>query len=84
MQLGIAELKNALSRSADYYRLKEKGDDSIPVPISPPKEIAESILALNPSEWQFPSLEAIIETPVIRPDGSILDTPGYDQATRLY
>jgi hypothetical protein len=52
--------------------------------ISPPKEIAESILALNPGEWRFPSLEAIIETPVIRPDGSILDTPGYDQATRLY
>lgn len=84
MQLGIAELKNALSRSADYYRLKEKGDEIIPVEISPPKEIAEAILALNPGEWKFPSLEAIVETPVIRPDGSILDAPGYDEATRLY
>lgn len=84
MQLGIAELKNALSRSADYFRLKETKDGLEQIEISPPKEIAEAILALDPSEWKLPSLEAIVETPVMRPDGSILDTPGYDEATRLY
>ncbi len=81
MQVGKAELRNALSRSADYYKVKENGDT---VAISPPKELAEAILALKPSEWGFPSLEAIVEAPVMRPDGSILDSPGYDEVTRLY
>jgi hypothetical protein len=84
LHIGIAELRNALTRSANYYRLKEKEGNWIPVEIAPPKDLAEAILGLNPQEWPFPALEAIVETPVLRPDGTILDTPGYDAATLLY
>ena len=30
------------------------------------------------------NLEAVVESPVLRPDGSVLDTPGYDAATGLF
>jgi len=39
--------------------------------------------ALAAGQWNFPSLEAIAEFPVIRSDGSVLDLPGYDAASRL-
>jgi hypothetical protein len=80
--IGIAEMKNALSHSADYFKVKENGELS---PISPSTDLAESILAPDPLDpWPFPPLEAIVEIPVIRSDGSILITRGYDKATRLY
>jgi len=35
------------------------------------------------SERSCAAIVGITETPLLRPDGSILDTPGYDTATRL-
>src|SRR6185437_6375827 len=41
--------------------------------------------ALAPKEWpHLRSLLGIVGAPVLRPDGSLLQTPGYDQATGLY
>jgi putative DNA primase/helicase len=34
--------------------------------------------------WRFPSLEGIVCAPTLRPDGSVLVTPGYDVETGLY
>lgn len=50
--------------------------------VSPPDDLIRDCLAL-PGTWRFPVLEAVTEIPVLRPDGSILDQPGYDAATRL-
>ena len=47
----------------------------------PPMEVVRDVLALG--EWDFPPLAGLIETPVLRPDGSILGEAGYDEATRL-
>jgi DNA polymerase-1 len=33
--------------------------------------------------WPFPPVEGIVETPILRPDGSLLTQPGYDALTRL-
>ncbi len=88
-QMGVAEVKEVLTHSANYYRLRKvPGSDGEweKVPTSPPKEIAEQILARQTQRpyLPFPPLVAIVETPVIRPDGTILERPGYDKATRLY
>jgi hypothetical protein len=32
----------------------------------------------------FPELVGLVEVPIIRPDGSICDQPGYDAQTRLF
>jgi len=48
----------------------------------PPKWAVEVIL--NRGEWPFAPLEGLIHAPTLRPDGSVLDTPGYDPDTGLY
>jgi hypothetical protein len=48
----------------------------------PPKWLIENLMA-RPS-WPFPALEGLLTTPTLRPDGSVLDSPGYDEATGLF
>ncbi|MFD2135068.1 hypothetical protein ACFSLT_07185 [Novosphingobium resinovorum] len=47
----------------------------------PPRPVAATILSRD-GEWQFPRL-GVITTPTLRPDGTILSTPGYDAQTQL-
>jgi hypothetical protein len=47
-----------------------------------PEKIARTLGARG--KWNLLSLVGIIETPTLRPDGSILSTPGYDEATGLF
>lgn len=60
-----------------YYVRTEKW-----VPTDPPKDVAATILARF-GEWSFPPVAGLITTPTLRPDGTILDKPGYDPVTRL-
>ncbi|MBF0262723.1 MAG: hypothetical protein HQL97_12925 [Magnetococcales bacterium] len=48
-----------------------------------PVDVSKAVLA-NAGNWPFPHLEAVIEAPTIRPDGSLLNRPGYDPKTGLY
>ncbi len=75
--LGESELRGRLARVASFRRAGRKGDVDVP----PPMEVVRDVLALG--EWDFPPLAGLIETPVLRPDGSILGEAGYDKATRL-
>jgi|GEM_PF-662499 len=47
-----------------------------------PHRIAETFLARE-GQWRLPVLTGIINAPTLRPDGSILDLPGYDAQTGL-
>lgn len=68
-----------MSQTANYIKLTRNGD---PMSVPPPNDNAKDVLALG--DWPFPPLDAIVATPVVRSDGSILTDPGYDRATRLY
>ncbi|MBK8751712.1 MAG: hypothetical protein IPL99_08705 [Candidatus Competibacteraceae bacterium] len=48
-----------------------------------PDSIAKTVLARS-GLWNFPVLTGVIGAPTIRPDGSLLATPGYDPATGLF
>lgn len=48
----------------------------------PPKELARDMLAMP--DPGLPALEAVVTTPVFTPQGSLLTTPGYDPASRLW
>jgi hypothetical protein len=74
------KLRNLLSRVADYIKTTPRGCTEVP----PPLNIAQDILARDPATWPFPRLQAIIDAPTLRPDGSILAAAGYDGATGLY
>lgn len=51
-------------------------------PMDVPKDLPDLILA-DVSDRQLPVLEAVVRDPVMRRDGSILDTPGYSARDRL-
>jgi hypothetical protein len=77
-----AHVRGALTRVADFITQRLVGGELAARHCSPPEDVVRDILVRG--RWPFPPLEAIVEIPVMRPNGSILDTPGYDRLTRLY
>jgi hypothetical protein len=39
---------------------------------------------LGRKDWPLPPLRGVVTSPVVRPDGTLIRTPGYDRATGLY
>ncbi len=79
--LGDSDLRACLARSANWVKEaskeKRKGTNCFP-----PPGVVKDLLALG--NWPgLPSLDAIVEVPIIRDDGSILDRAGYDPRTGL-
>lgn len=50
---------------------------------NPPRDAAE-IYAARKGRWRVPVLRGIVTCPTLRPDGSMLVEPGYDEATGYY
>jgi putative DNA primase/helicase len=73
-------LVDHLSRCADWTKFD--GRKKRLVLTDPPRPVAATILARD-GEWRFPRLAGVITTPTLRPDGTILSTPGYDPGTQL-
>ena len=48
-----------------------------------PTSVAAGYLGRT-GQWRVPTVRQIITCPTMRPDGSILDQPGYDKATGLF
>jgi hypothetical protein len=71
-----------LARAADFISENGEGERVSIKIVDPPGKVVEDILAH--SRWPFPPLERIVEVPQVRPDGSILATPGYDPSTSLF
>lgn len=59
-------------------------DDEVEVkPIRPPGWLVDGIFRRGSYDGQIKPLAGIIESPTLRVDGSIIQTPGYDDATGL-
>ncbi len=70
-----ARIREVLSDAATW--ISEKGRQ-----IHPPQWAVQALLARG--KWTgLRPLEGIVEAPVVRPDGSILQEPGYDEETGL-
>jgi putative DNA primase/helicase len=76
--IGIVD---ALCGVARWERFDARAEDW--VRINPPRAVADILLS-RVGMWAFPKVVGVITTPTIRPDGSILSAPGYDETTRLY
>jgi hypothetical protein len=61
---------------------KDDEGNPVEVPTHPPRWSIDAILERG--EWALRTIDGITEAPVLRPDGTILDTPGYDETTGLY
>ena len=74
-----ARMLAILDDAAQWRKWNDRRHEEVPQ--RPPDWVATQILARL--EWPFPYLEAVIETPTLRPDGSIIEVPGWDEATGL-
>lgn len=79
-QLDTPYLVERLTVDADWqvYDGRSKGHRRCDCP----EKVARSYLA-RVGDWRVPSLIGIIEAPTLRPDGSLLTEPGYDERTGL-
>ena len=77
-----AYIGETLSRAAQFVRIRDGKDGEQRVPAHPPKWTISALPARL--EWSgLPHLEGVAESPTLRPDGSVLSTPGYDAASGL-
>ncbi|GAA2351666.1 bifunctional DNA primase/polymerase [Streptomyces carpaticus] len=83
-QLGNDNLRAYLADHVDTYRV-------MPDPITEGTKEERELLApktcgtvLGRRDWPLPHLRGIVTAPVVRPDGSIIQAPGYDTATGLF
>ena len=80
-EVSESALRGRMARSGFYYKLSKDGDR---IECAPPLDVVKDLQALSAAEWRFPALEALVEAPCLRPDGTVCDRPGYDSSTCLY
>src|SRR5262245_18836922 len=79
-QVRLHDMRETFSRVVDFQKFDQRRNGWVSVDC--PKDVAETYLQLE-GKWQLPVLTRIITAPTIRPDGSIFEEPGYDEATGL-
>lgn len=79
VQLEQAAIRRMLDRAARWVQYTASKKDW--TPRLPPTWVAQDVVSRL--TWPLPYLEAVIESPTIRADGSILDAAGWDQGTGL-
>lgn len=78
-RLTRAALHELLDSAANWIKFDARSKKD--VAIDAPMQVADALLARGSSKLR--PLNAVIEAPTLRADGSILDVPGYDAATGL-
>ena len=78
--LGLPRLREYLALAANWYTPAKRGKKLDPD--MPAHWVMETLLARG--EWTFPPLTGIVNTPTLRPDGTVLERQGYDAPTGLY
>lgn len=75
-------IRDRLTASADWFRLNVTDAGVEELPAHPPLWVAPAVASRK--HWPgVPPLEAIVDSPVIRPDGTVLEARGYDETTGL-
>lgn len=80
--LDVARMRCRLTEVANFFTLRKSDGGYVPVGTNPPKTLAENILAQT--DWDLPALAGIARAPILRRDGTICTTPGYDNTSRLF
>lgn len=81
--LPLPRLRELMTKTAEWQteHVNRNGDVKA-VPAHPPDWAIKGVDARG--EWrEIRPLEAIVETPLLRPDGTILEVPGWDEETEL-
>jgi putative DNA primase/helicase len=71
----------ALGRAADFKRWDKR--EKAMRRVDPPAAVSSALIA-SAGEWKFASLAGIVTAPTLRSDATLLASPGYDAASRLF
>ena len=78
-ELNDRALRSRLTRAADFVKRIKNGTA---LAIFPPGDVVGDLIGAR--QLPYPQLRALVELPILRADGSVTTTPGYDTATRRY
>lgn len=78
-----AAVRGRMARSAKYVRYKNTKERPVKIKVPPPVEAVRDVMASS-QDWIFPALKNIVETPVLKQDGNIVSTPGFDKSIGVY
>lgn len=81
MRLSIDALRDKLCEAGEFLRFNARSKGWIA--IDPPRDVAAVLLA-RVGQWNVPVIAGLITAPTLRPNGTLLDKPGFDAQTRLY
>ncbi len=73
-------LSEVIGKISTWWKFDERKGDWTPK--DSPDKVSKTLIARR--QWELPVLAGIIQAPTLRADGSILETPGYDEETGLY
>lgn len=77
-----AHIRECLMLSAQFVKYKTTKGDAEEITVNCPPEVVETYTGRT-GLWKLPPLVGIVNTPMLRSDGSLLDAPGYDKRTGL-
>ena len=84
LTLTANDMRLRLAKAAMWSRSIKENGEVLWVDADPPVAVAHGVLS-SLGEWgKIPPLIGLTDAPIIRPDGSIMDRPGFDPASRLY
>jgi hypothetical protein len=72
----------SLAGGIQFWQHRKLGGESVEADIDPPAKLVRQILSLG-QRRKLKALTAVVTAPTIRPDGTVLSTPGYDPDTAL-
>lgn len=77
----VEHMRERFTRAVDLRRYDKRGAGWQSCDC--PKDFAQAYLD-RVGWWRVPVLRAVVTAPTLRPNGTILDKPGYDKNSRLY
>jgi hypothetical protein len=80
-QVEPAFLLEILTAAASFQKFDTRSNSYKSIDCT--ERVANTYLARKGS-WRVPVLRAVVEAPTLRPNGSVLQVPGYDAATGLF
>lgn len=73
-------LSEVIGKAATWWKFDERKGGFVQKDC--PEKIAKTLISRK--QWELPVLAGIIQAPTLRSDGTILETPGYDEETGLF
>ena len=82
VKIGLVDAYNLRTRLSRVANWMMRGSDGEPRRVPPPQGVSRGLISRG--RWpEVRVIDGVTRAPVLRPDGTVLQTPGYDERTRV-